>query len=150
MRSTRTRSRRSRLVPSNLWKTLRLSGCRTKAAALGNKWNGSEHRRLELLLLGVALEGERDEPIDERGAWHARRRPQLRIHADGGEAGERVDLVHVERAGRAAQEEVDRAKPGAVDGVEGREGQLRTSRACASSSTAGISSREWPSMYFAW
>ena len=54
----------------------------------------SERARAQPLLVGVALERERDQPIDQRRIGHAARLPHLRVHADGGEAGDGVDLVH--------------------------------------------------------
>src|SRR5262245_34909432 len=66
----------------------------------------------------MTFEGEREQSIDERRVVHAACGPQLREHADRGEAGECVDLVHEERAARSTQEEVDARESCTVDGLK--------------------------------
>ena len=53
----------------------------------------------------------------------ARRGPELRVHADRGEAGDGVHLVDVDRARCAFQQEVDPSHAGAVDRLERRDRQ---------------------------
>src|SRR5271167_2908106 len=45
--------------------------------------------------VGVALQGELDEPRDQVPVTHSGCLPQLGVHADAGEAGQRVHLVDV-------------------------------------------------------
>ena len=58
----------------------------------------------------------RDEQV---GVGEPARLPQLREHADRGEAGDRVDLVHEQLARRPLQEEVDARVAGRVHRSEG-------------------------------
>src|SRR5689334_5026056 len=73
------------------------------------------HAGAELLLLAVAFEGEFDEAIDQLRVVEAARRPHLRVHADRREAGQRVELVQVDDAAVAGEEEIDAREPRAVD-----------------------------------
>ena len=57
-----------------------------------------------------ALDRQRDQPIDQRRVGDAARRPQLRVHADGREAGHGVDLVD-ERARRSSATAGSRPAP---------------------------------------
>src|SRR5688500_13489665 len=79
---------------------------------------GLQHARPQLLLGGMALERQLDETVDQRRVAHPAGLPQLRIHADGGEAGQRVHFVQVEAAVVAAEQEVDAGEAGPVDGEE--------------------------------
>src|SRR5690606_19488446 len=65
---------------------------------------GRERRDAQCLLLGVPLERERDQAIDERRVVQPGRAPQLGVHADRGEPGHRVDLVEPHGARRAVDE----------------------------------------------
>src|SRR5688500_678886 len=85
-------------------------------------WLPLSNARAQLLLLAMALDGELEKSIDQIGIGEAARFPHLRIHADGGEAGQRVHLVDEQLAGRARHQEVDAREPGAVDGAEGLDG----------------------------
>src|SRR5262245_56177138 len=60
--------------------------------------------RDEPLARGVALEPERDEAREEIRVGEPARLPELRVHADRGEAGDGVDLVQ-QHAARAALDE---------------------------------------------
>src|SRR5215471_18242943 len=51
---------------------------------------------LGLLLFLVALDGELDKAVDELFVGEAGGFPEFWVHADGGEAGQRVDLVEVD------------------------------------------------------
>src|SRR5215831_115021 len=63
--------------------------------------------RLELRAAGVALQREPDELVDQLGIRQPGRLPQLRIHRDRREAGNRVELVHEEPPSTLLEEEVD-------------------------------------------
>src|SRR6185312_15729068 len=69
-------------------------------------------------LLLVALHGQFDQPVNELSVGDAGVFPHLRIHADGSEAGDGVDLVDVEFAGRFFAEEIDAAHSFAAYGAE--------------------------------
>src|SRR5262249_3394174 len=60
----------------------------------------------QVLLLGVTLKRKRDQAIEQHRVGHAGRCPELREHADGRKAGDGVDLVHVELAAAALEQEV--------------------------------------------
>src|SRR5436190_5387178 len=72
----------------------------------------------------VPLEGELHETIDQLRIRNARDLPELRIHRDGGELGDRVDLVQEQLSAAAAfrlaaaEEEVHARHAGAVDRAE--------------------------------
>src|SRR5581483_799272 len=59
--------------------------------------DGPLDARSELLLFPMALDGQFDEAVEQARVRQAARLPQLRVHADRREAGNRVDLVHVQR-----------------------------------------------------
>jgi hypothetical protein len=71
----------------------------------------------------VAGEGELDELFDEGVERHAAMLPHFRVHADGGKAGDGVDLVEVETAGGGLHEKVDAAHAFAVAGAIGGDGE---------------------------
>ena len=112
-------------------------------SARKSKVRASEHARLELLLLAMARDRERDEPFDERLIVDAARGPQLRVHADRREAGQGVDLVEIELTGRfgSAGNRRGRGRCRRSPGTRGSP-DARPRPACGASSTAGISSRE--------
>src|SRR3989441_84142 len=63
----------------------------------------------------VSLERRRDQRVDERAEGPPARLPELREHADRGEAGHGVDLVHQHPSAALLEEEVDAPQAGAVD-----------------------------------
>ncbi len=63
--------------------------------------------------------------VTSAGAAQAARLPQLRIHADRGEPGDGVELVDVEGAGAALEEEVDARHAAALERAIGAHGQCR-------------------------
>src|SRR5690348_15399192 len=69
------------------------------------------------------LHGEFYQAADELGIADAAGLPELRVHADLGEAGDGVDLVDVELA-RGCEEEIHPAHALAVEGLEGLYGKL--------------------------
>src|SRR3984885_13400189 len=86
---------------------------------IGGRPRRSEDARLEGLLVAVTLDRERDQPIEERAVAQAGRVPQPRKHADGREAGDRVDLVDEQLARAPVEEEIDAREPAAIDRREG-------------------------------
>src|SRR6187401_2136301 len=78
---------------------------RARARSLARR--ARSHARSQLLLVGVTLDGERDEAIDQRGIRETACGPHLRVHADRREAGNGVYHVEVERAAVAREEEID-------------------------------------------
>src|SRR3990172_7212463 len=90
----------------NLWRYKRES--RTGSAE-GGVW------RIAGLLLrssGGSLQGERDQTIDECVDGDSTCLPEFRVHADGSEAGNGIDLVHTQLAVRACQKEIDASNGG--------------------------------------
>ena len=73
-----------------------------------------------LFLLGMAFKAELNQAIDEFRVRYARSRPQFRIHADGGEARQRVDLVDVHLPVARVHEEVDARQAGSTPPPEMR------------------------------
>jgi len=59
------------------------------------------------------------EPVDQARELQAAGRPQLRIHADGREAGNRVHFVEVQDSGVAGEQKIDARHACPVDGFEG-------------------------------
>src|SRR5262245_36029511 len=70
------------------------------------------------LLVRMSLHSESDQPIDKHWIVLAACLPQLRVHADGGEARHRVDLVQEQLTSRAIQQKVDARESGAVNRTE--------------------------------
>jgi len=60
---------------------------------------------------GDALDRELDQPVEQIRIRQAARFPELRIHADGGESGDRVQFVEVDAAVRLAIRKSARAIP---------------------------------------
>src|SRR5918995_1443600 len=73
---------------------------------------------------GVALDGQVDQAGDQVGVGQARGGPEHGEHALGGEAGDGVDLVEQDPAGRLLVEEVDPGEALAVQRLEGAQRQL--------------------------
>src|SRR5579872_2713857 len=69
------------------------------------------------LARAVASESQIDQPVKEFGKWHSRRFPHFRIHGDGSEAGDGIDLVDVELARGGLQQEIDTRHSFAFDGL---------------------------------
>ncbi len=63
----------------------------------------------------MTRQGQIDQLIQERSIGEARSLPQLRIHADGGEAGYRVDFVEVHLAGLTIHQKVHPCHARTVD-----------------------------------
>src|SRR5690349_728053 len=80
--------------------------------------SSSRHAGAELLLFGVPGERQLDEAIEQRAVAEAGGLPQLRVHADGRESGDRVHLVDVYRSIAPRHEEVDPGHARAVDRLE--------------------------------
>src|SRR5215469_3284333 len=66
--------------------------------------------------LVVKFEGELNEFVDQFCVGNAGGFPQLGIHADGGEAGDGVELVEIDLAGLAIEEEIAAGHASSVDG----------------------------------
>src|SRR6185295_8602564 len=61
------------------------------------------HARPELLLFRVAFDGERDETIEQCRIRDAAGCPHLRVHADRGEPGNRVQFVQIQQPAVAGE-----------------------------------------------
>src|SRR5260221_4732824 len=68
------------------------------------------------LLLRVPFERKLDESVDQLRHGQPAVLPHLRVHADGGESGNGIDLVDVEAAGRRFEQEVDARHTAALHG----------------------------------
>src|SRR5260370_40583177 len=68
-------------------------------------------RNLERGAFAILLKRQLNQPIDKGGQLESRRLPELRIHADSGEARNRVDLVHVNFFQIAARQKIDARHP---------------------------------------
>src|SRR5688572_11672331 len=66
----------------------------------------SDDARAQPLLLGMALERQRNQAIEQGRIGKAAGFPHLRIHRDSGEAGNGVHLVDEEPSAAAVEEEV--------------------------------------------
>src|SRR5580700_4673496 len=64
-------------------------------------------RVLRALLLAMFSHRELDQAIDQFSVRNSRSFPQFRIHADGSEAGDGVDLVEVDAPAGLFQKEID-------------------------------------------
>src|SRR6266850_7193495 len=69
------------------------------------------HARAQLLFLGVTLERERDQAIEQSGIRKAACCPHLRVHADRREPGDGVHFVEVQHLAVARKQEVDARHP---------------------------------------
>ena len=81
-------------------------GAQIRAATVGAVANLRRARREVAARVRRSIASSISRVISAVGA-QARRLPHLRVHRDGGEAGDGVHLVHVEGAGIARHEEVD-------------------------------------------
>src|SRR5438132_2138929 len=81
-------------------------------------------RGLRALLVVEALDSEVDKPLDQFRIRQSRGLPQLWVHADAGEAGDRVQLVHQEAAAGALHEEIHARHSRRVDRLEGAQRHL--------------------------
>src|SRR2546426_11274798 len=76
--------------------------------------------------VAVALEGQRDQALDQLAVGEPRGLPEPRVGAGGGETGDRVDLVQDHAV--PLEEEVDARHARGVDGGEGGHGELAHAR----------------------
>ena len=88
----------------------------------------------------VAVDGQRDEAVDQLGVRHAGGLPQLRVHRDRREAGHRVGLVAEEAAAVLLEEEVDPGETVAAQHLEHPHGERAHLVALRADSGAGTSS----------
>src|SRR6185312_16955324 len=65
-------------------------------------------------LLLMPLKREFNESIDEFWILQSRGCPQLGIHADGGEAGHGIDLIHVKLVIVRIEQEIHARQPGTI------------------------------------
>src|SRR5580698_64754 len=81
---------------------------------------------VRLLLLAMTLQRQLNEFVDKLWVLDTTRRPQLGVHADGGETGQGVDLVEDDLRrlafGCGSHQEIDAREACAVAGAEGGDG----------------------------
>src|SRR5579863_3872711 len=79
--------------------------------------------------LAMVLERQLDQPVDQLRQSHSTRFPHLRVHADRGEPGNRVDLVDENLTQVRPREKIHPRHPAQSQRLEDRHGKLANPRA---------------------
>src|ERR1051326_751879 len=72
----------------------------------------------------MSLQGELDQPVDQSPVAQAACLPHARIHADGGEPRDGINLIHQESAGLLLKKKIDAPHASALYGLESCDGEL--------------------------
>src|SRR6266581_1522693 len=86
--------------------------------------------------IAVALEGQRDQALDQLAVGEPRGLPEPRVGAGGGEAGDRVDLVQDDAV--PLEKEVDARHARSVDGAEGSDASGASLPSTLTSTSRGV------------